>query len=34
MVDNLPKHWALNVSPNGWTSNEIGVNWLEALYSA
>lgn len=23
------KHWALNVSPNGWTSNEIGVDWLQ-----
>jgi len=27
--DNLPKHWVLNVSPNGWTSNEIGVDWLQ-----
>lgn len=27
--DNLPKHWALNISPNGWTSNEIGVDWLQ-----
>ncbi|KAJ5337526.1 zinc finger protein [Penicillium brevicompactum] len=27
--DDLPKHWALNVSPNGWTSNEIGVDWLQ-----
>jgi hypothetical protein len=27
--DDLPKHWALNVSPNGWTSNEIGIDWLQ-----
>jgi hypothetical protein len=27
--DNLPKQWALNVSPKGWTSNEIGLDWLQ-----
>jgi hypothetical protein len=27
--DNLPKQWALNVSPQGWTSNEIGLDWLQ-----
>lgn len=25
--DDLPKHWAINHSPNGWTSDEIGVDW-------
>ena len=27
--DDLPKHQALNVSSNGWTSNEISIDWLQ-----
>ena len=27
--DDLPKQWALNVSPRGWTSNDIGLDWLQ-----
>ena len=27
--DDLPHQWAINHSPNGWTSDEIGVDWLQ-----
>ncbi|KAJ5340358.1 hypothetical protein N7541_009482 [Penicillium brevicompactum] len=27
--NDLPKHWAINHSPNGWTSDETGVDWLQ-----
>ena len=27
--DDLPKQWALNVSPKGWTSNDIRLDWLQ-----
>jgi hypothetical protein len=30
--DNLPDDWRFEVSPNGWTSNEIGLRWLEKLF--
>ncbi|OQD64339.1 hypothetical protein PENANT_c382G01324, partial [Penicillium antarcticum] len=30
--DGLPKDWRLEVSPNGWTSDEIGLRWLEKLF--
>ena len=29
--DNLPKNWRLEVSNNGWTTNEIGLRWLQKL---
>jgi len=25
----LPSTWAFSVSPNGWTSNEIGLQWIQ-----
>jgi hypothetical protein len=25
----LPKHWRLSVSDNGWTTNEIGLDWIK-----
>jgi hypothetical protein len=28
----LPPSWRINVSPNGWTVNEIGIKWLEKLF--
>jgi hypothetical protein len=30
--DGLPNNWRLEVSPNGWTSDEISVRWLEKLF--
>ena len=30
--DNLPDDWRIEVSPNGWTSDEIGIQWLEKLF--
>ena len=25
----LPPNWAINLSPNGWTSDQIGLDWLQ-----
>ena len=30
--DNLPNDWRFEVSPNGWTSDEISLRWLEKLF--
>jgi hypothetical protein len=30
--DNLPDDWRFEVSRNGWTSDEIGLRWLEQLF--
>ncbi|EKV06856.1 hypothetical protein PDIG_76290 [Penicillium digitatum PHI26] len=30
--DNLLNDWRFEVSPNGWTSDEIGLRWLEKLF--
>lgn len=30
--DNLPSDWRFEVSPNGWTSDEISLHWLEKLF--
>lgn len=30
--DNLPDDWRFEVSPNGWTSDEIGLRWLGKLF--
>ena len=30
--DNLPDDWRFEISPNGWTSDEIGLRWLEKLF--
>ena len=30
--DGLPDDWRFEVSPNGWTSDEIGLRWLEKLF--
>ena len=30
--DNLPGDWRFEVSPNGWTSDEIGLQWLQRLF--
>jgi hypothetical protein len=30
--DNIPDDWRFEVSPNGWTSDEIGLRWLEKLF--
>tara|TARA_R110002003_G_scaffold2609_1_gene24486 strand:+ start:2082 stop:2783 length:702 start_codon:yes stop_codon:yes gene_type:complete len=27
--ENIPRHWAIAVSSNGWTNNELGVEWLK-----
>jgi hypothetical protein len=27
--DSLPKDWVIGVSENGWTTNELGLKWLE-----
>ena len=27
--DSLPRDWVLAVSENGWTTNELGMKWLE-----
>jgi hypothetical protein len=30
--DNLPKDWRIEVSNNGWTTDEIGLRWLQKLF--
>jgi hypothetical protein len=30
--DNLPKDWRIEVSANGWTTDEIGLRWLQNLF--
>ncbi|KAJ5731126.1 uncharacterized protein N7483_005634 [Penicillium malachiteum] len=30
--DNLPKDWRFEVSANGWTTDDIGLRWLEKLF--
>jgi hypothetical protein len=30
--DNLPKDWRIEVSANGWTTDEIGLRWLQKLF--
>jgi hypothetical protein len=30
--DDLPTDWWLEVSPTGWTTDEIGLRWLEKLF--
>jgi hypothetical protein len=25
----IPRNWVIQVSPNGWTSNDLGVDWLK-----
>ena len=30
--DGLPENWRFEVSPNGWTSDEIGLRWLQRLF--
>ncbi|KAJ5655071.1 hypothetical protein N7490_002074 [Penicillium lividum] len=30
--DNLPKDWRFEVSNNGWTTDEIGLRWLQNLF--
>lgn len=30
--DGLPHDWCIEVSPNGWTTNEIGLWWLQKLF--
>ena len=30
--DNLPKDWQIEVSKNGWTTDEIGLCWLQKLF--
>jgi hypothetical protein len=30
--DGLPDDWRFEVSPNGWTSDEIGLRWLKKLF--
>ena len=30
--DGLPGDWCFEVSPNGWTSDEIGLRWLQKLF--
>ncbi|CEJ62228.1 hypothetical protein PMG11_10734 [Penicillium brasilianum] len=30
--NNLPKDWRIEVSTNGWTSDEIGLRWLQKLF--
>jgi hypothetical protein len=30
--DSLPGNWRFEVSPNGWTSDEIGLRWLQKLF--
>jgi hypothetical protein len=27
--DSLPRNWVIGVSENGWTTNELGMKWLE-----
>lgn len=26
---NIPRHWKLSVSENGWTNNQLGLEWLK-----
>lgn len=28
----LPHDWMIETSPNGWTTNEIGISWLQKLF--
>ena len=30
--DGLPGDWRFEVSPNSWTSDEIGLRWLKKLF--
>jgi hypothetical protein len=30
--DILPCDWRIEISPNGWTTDEIGISWLEKLF--
>jgi hypothetical protein len=30
--DNLPRDWRIEVSANGWTTDEIGLRWLQKLF--
>jgi hypothetical protein len=30
--NNLPKDWRIEVSANGWTTDEIGLRWLQKLF--
>jgi hypothetical protein len=30
--DNLPSNWRFEVSPKGWTSDEIGLRWLQKVF--
>ena len=30
--DNVPGDWLFEVSPNGWTSDEIGLQWLQKIF--
>jgi DDE superfamily endonuclease. len=30
--DNLPQDWRFEVSANGWTTDEIGIRWLQKLF--
>lgn len=30
--DGLPDDWRFEISPNGWTSDEIGLRWLQKLF--
>ena len=30
--DALPHDWRIEVSPNGWTSDEIGLHWLKNIF--
>jgi hypothetical protein len=30
--DNLPKDWRIEVSKNGWTTDEISLRWLQKLF--
>ena len=29
----LPKDWSIAVSPNGWTTDEIGRYWVEKVFN-
>jgi hypothetical protein len=31
-ADGVPKDWHFEVSPNGWTSDEIGLRWLAKVF--
>ena len=30
--DDLPDNWRIEISENGWTTDEIGLRWLEKLF--